>query len=305
MEFSARVYQNKDEQVIKEIVGVTGIQKQNKILQINSLVGRGNTKINCKDNIAINENDNLAEILQANCYVLNKEFKTSYNKILVKAESVVKIMYLTEENTINNVEANIPVMGFIDIPNVSEDNMYFADNSLIDLADKFNKQGGRHLFIDEIHKYPNWSRELKQIFDSYPDMQILFTGSSILDIYKGTADLSRRAPIYEMQGLSFREYLSMFHQIHVPVYTLEEILEHKVEIPGIAHPLPLFSKYLQYGYYPFGKDVTFEIELNQVINQTMENDIPQYANMNVSTGRKLKQLLMIISKNISIIQFAQ
>lgn len=179
---------------------------------------------------------------------------------------------------------------------VSADNMYFADNSLIDLADKFNKQGGRHLFIDEIHKYPNWSRELKQIFDSYPDMQILFTGSSILDIYKGTADLSRRAPIYEMQGLSFREYLSMFHQIHVPVYTLEEILEHKVEIPGIAHPLPLFSKYLQYGYYPFGKDVTFEIELNQVINQTMENDIPQYANMNVSTGRKLKQLLMIIQK---------
>ena len=181
---------------------------------------------------------------------------------------------------------------------VSADNMYFADNSLIDLADKFNKQGGRHLFIDEIHKYPNWSRELKQIFDSYPDMQILFTGSSILDINKGTSNLSRRATIYKMQGLSFREYLSMFHQIHVPVYTLEEILEHKVEIPGIAHPLPLFSKYLQYGYYPFGKDVSFEIELNQVINQTMENDIPQYANMNVSTGRKLKQLLMIISKSV-------
>ena len=135
VEFLARVYQNKDEQVIKEIVGVTGIQKQNKILQINSLVGRGNTKINCKDNIAINENDNLAEILQANCYVLNKEFKTSYNKILVKAESVVKIMYLTEENTINNVEANIAVMGFIDIPNVSEDNMcdiqYNLKNMLI------------------------------------------------------------------------------------------------------------------------------------------------------------------------------
>lgn len=181
---------------------------------------------------------------------------------------------------------------------VSADNMYFADNSLIDLTDKFSKQGGKHLFIDEIHKYPNWSRELKQIFDSYPDMQVLFTGSSILDIYKGTADLSRRAPIYEMQGLSFREYLSMFHQVHVPVYTLEEILEHKVEIPGIAHPLPLFAEYIQHGYYPFSKDITFEIELNQVINQTMENDIPQYANMNVSTGRKLKQLLMIIAKSV-------
>lgn len=181
---------------------------------------------------------------------------------------------------------------------VSADNIYFADNTLLDLTDQFSKQGGKHLFIDEIHKYPNWSRELKQIFDSYPDMQVLFTGSSILDIYKGTADLSRRAPIYEMQGLSFREYLGMFHHIQVPVYTLEEILEHKVEIPGVAHPLPLFSEYIQHGYYPFSMDKTFEIELQQVINQTMENDIPQYANMNISTGRKLKQLLAIISKSV-------
>ncbi len=181
---------------------------------------------------------------------------------------------------------------------VAADNMYFTDNSLLDLADKFSKQGGRHLFIDEIHKYPNWSRELKQIFDSYPDVQVLFTGSSILDIYKGAADLSRRAPIYEMQGLSFREYLSMFHQIQVPVYALDEILEHKVEIPGVTHPLPLFAEYLRHGYYPFGKDRAFEIELEQVINQTMENDIPQYANMNVSTGRKLKQLLMIVAASV-------
>lgn len=181
---------------------------------------------------------------------------------------------------------------------VSADNMYFADHSLIDLADAFNKQGGKHLFIDEIHKYPDWSRQLKQIFDSYTDMQVLFTGSSILDIYKGTADLSRRAPIYEMQGLSFREYLNMFHQIQAPVYTLDEILAHKADIPGVAHPLPLFADYLKHGYYPFGKDRTFEIELEQVINQTMENDIPQYANMNVSTGRKLKQLLMIIAKSV-------
>lgn len=181
---------------------------------------------------------------------------------------------------------------------VSADNMYFANSSLVDLADRFSKQGGRHLFIDEIHKYSNWSRELKQIFDSYPDMRVFFTGSSILDIYKGSADLSRRAPIYEMQGLSFREYLNMFYQIQVAVYTLDEILEHKVEIPGVAHPLPLFEEYLRYGYYPFGKDETFGIELEQVINQTMENDIPLYANMNVSTGRKLKQLLMIISKSV-------
>ena len=181
---------------------------------------------------------------------------------------------------------------------VSADNIYFTENSLIDLTDKFSKQGGKHLFIDEIHKYPNWSRELKQIYDTYPDVQIRFTGSSILDIYKGTADLSRRAPIYDMQGLSFREYLNMFHHMNIPVYTIDEILEHKVEIPQITHPLPLFIEYLQQGYYPFGNDKTFEIELDQVINQTMEIDIPQYANMNVSTGRKLKQLLMIISQSV-------
>ena len=181
---------------------------------------------------------------------------------------------------------------------VSADNMFFADNSLIDLADRFSKQGGKHLFVDEIHKYPNWSRELKQIFDSYPDMQVLFTGSSILDIYKGASDLSRRAPIYEMQGLSFREYLALFHHIRVPRYTLDEILEHKVEIPDVPHPLPLFAEYLRRGYYPFSGDVAFEIELEQVINQTMENDIPQYANMNISTGRKLKQLLAVVSKSV-------
>ncbi|MDR0893132.1 MAG: AAA family ATPase [Mediterranea sp.] len=181
---------------------------------------------------------------------------------------------------------------------VSADNMYFTDHTLIDLTDLFSKQGGKHLFIDEIHKYPNWSRELKQIFDTYPDVQVLFTGSSILDIYKGVSDLSRRAPIYEMQGLSFREYLTMFHGIKVPAYSLEEILAHKAKLPELAHPLPLFAEYLRHGYYPFSQDVAFELELEQVINQTMENDIPQYANMNVSTGRKLKQLLVVIAKSV-------
>lgn len=181
---------------------------------------------------------------------------------------------------------------------VSADNIYFANHTLIDLVDQFGKQGGKHLFIDEIHKYPNWSIELKQLYDSYPDIRFFFTGSSVLDIYKGMADLSRRTPIYEMQGLSFREYLALFHGIHTPVYSLEEILEHKVEITELDHPLPLFSDYLKRGYYPFGKDVDFSRELEQVINQTMETDIPQYANMNVSTGRKLKQLLVVVAQSV-------
>ncbi len=181
---------------------------------------------------------------------------------------------------------------------VSADNMYFADHTLIDLVDYFSKQGGRHLFVDEIHKYANWSRELKQIYDSYPDVQVCFTGSSVLDIYKGAADLSRRAPIYEMQGLSFREYLYLFHHIKVPVYSLSEIVAQQVELPDVPHPLPLFAEYLRYGYYPFGRDTAFDIELEQVVNQTMENDIPQYAGMNVSTGRKLKQLLAVVAKSV-------
>ena len=181
---------------------------------------------------------------------------------------------------------------------VSADNLYFSDHTLVDLADAFNKQGGRHLFIDEIHKYPAWSRELKLLYDSYPDMQVAFTGSSILDIYKGTADLSRRAPIHEMQGLSFREYLAIFHQIPAPASSLDDILALRVELPDVSHPLPLFADYLRRGYYPFGQEADFEISLEQVISQTLESDIPLYANMNVSTGRKLKRLLMIIAQSV-------
>ena len=107
---------------------------------------------------------------------------------------------------------------------VSADHMYFSSHSLIDLVDEFSKEGGGQIFIDEIHKYENWSRELKQIYDTHHDVKVVFTGSSVLDIYKGQADLSRRAPIFMMQGMSFREYLMLFHQIEVPVYTLRIFL---------------------------------------------------------------------------------
>lgn len=181
---------------------------------------------------------------------------------------------------------------------VSADNLYFAEHKLVDLADRFVKMGGKHLFIDEIHKYEGWSRELKQIYDSYDDLQLVISGSSILDIYKGMADLSRRMPIYEMQGLSFREYLRLFHGIDVPVYSMEDILTHKAVINGIEHPLPLFHDYLKRGYYPFGRDAEFEIELMQVINQTMEIDIPMHIKANVSVGRKLKSLIMVVYKSV-------
>ena len=181
---------------------------------------------------------------------------------------------------------------------ISADHLYFSSHTIVETVDEFAKEGGEQIFIDEIHKYENWSRELKQIYDTHPDVKVGFTGSSVLDIYKGFADLSRRAPIFMMQGLSFREYLQLFHNIQVSVFSLAEVVNLKVKIADVSHPLPLFRSYLQKGYYPFAGDTDFELRLRQVINQTMEVDIPQYANMNASTGRKLKKLLSVIAKSV-------
>lgn len=181
---------------------------------------------------------------------------------------------------------------------VSADDMYFGDNKLYDLADNFYKNAGEHLFIDEIHKYPNWSRELKNIYDSFPSLRIIFTGSSVLDILKGSADLSRRAIIYKLQGLSFREYLKLFHNYETGIYSLEQILNHEAKLKDVKHPLPLFNDYLKRGYYPFGLENEMNIRLGQIIVQTLETDIPQYANLNVGTSRKLKRLLSIIAESV-------
>ncbi|NDV65522.1 ATP-binding protein [Bacteroides sp. 224] len=180
---------------------------------------------------------------------------------------------------------------------VTAEDFYFVDHRFTELADTFVKQGGKYLFIDEIHKYKDWAKELKLIYDYHKDLNVVFTGSSVLDIKKGASDLSRRAVMYNMQGLSFREYLQLFHHISVKVYSLEDVLQHRVEISDSLRPLPLFSDYLKRGYYPFALEEDFELRLRQIINQTLESDILMYANMNVATGRKLKQLLAIISKS--------
>lgn len=180
---------------------------------------------------------------------------------------------------------------------VSADHLYFANHTLYDVAEQVYKNGGTHLFIDEVHKYPGWSRELKMMYDALPDLHVYFTGSSVLDIEKGESDLSRRAPKYEMQGLSFREYLAIRHGIAAPQLSLESILDGvgPAALSGVEHPLPLFRDYLRCGYYPFGADPAFEIELGQVITRTLEVDIPQYAGMTASTGRKLKKLMAVVS----------
>lgn len=181
---------------------------------------------------------------------------------------------------------------------ITAEDFYFVDNRIIDLVDTFVKFGGKYLFIDEIHKYKDWAKELKLIYDYHKDLNVVFTGSSVLDIKKGASDLSRRAVIYNMQGLSFREYLKLFHDISSRTYSIEDIIQHKVDIPELERPLPLYTDYLKEGYYPFALEDDYVIKLSQVINQTLENDIPIYAEMNVATGRKLKQLLSIISKSV-------
>lgn len=179
---------------------------------------------------------------------------------------------------------------------VTADHIWFATHSLVELADDFVKSGGKWLCIDEAHRYEGWSREIKQIYDGHPGLQIAFTGSSVLDINRGEADLSRRALMYHMQGLSFREYLEMFHSIKAPLLSMEDILNGDVRMSdALEHPLPLFRKYLEEGYYPFAIEGDLAQRVQQVVSLTVETDIPMYADMKATTARKLKQMLGIIA----------
>jgi predicted AAA+ superfamily ATPase len=181
---------------------------------------------------------------------------------------------------------------------LSADDFYFATNSLFELAHQFHINGGNQLFIDEIHKYPNWSQEIKMMYDNLPQLKIVVTGSSVLDIYKGTDDLSRRVIRYELQGLSFREYLNLTLGQNIQAYTLSEILEHQVELNDVEFPLMHFKNYLREGYYPFWREPDYHERLTNVLNMTIETDIPMYARMNVSTALKMKLLLSIIARSV-------
>ena len=178
---------------------------------------------------------------------------------------------------------------------ISADHTFFTTHTLVEVADDFSKEAGSLLVIDELHKYPDWSRELKQIYDTHPDMKVIFTGSSVLDIIDGVADLSRRVLHYTMYGLSFREYLGLFHHISVPKYSLEEILDGKAHIEGMLHPLPAFREYLSEGYYPFAIEGDFPLRMQNVITKTIESDIAQYAGLRATTAKKLKKMLVVIS----------
>lgn len=182
---------------------------------------------------------------------------------------------------------------------VSADDIYFSAHRLYDLALQFYQDGGRQLYIDEIHKYKGWSTEIKNIYDQIPALQVIYTGSSILELERGGADLSRRKLEYTMTGLSFREYLAIAKGVHIPVHTLEDVLNNKITFPYTDfRPLQLFKEYMKEGFYPFFTSEGYYMRLRSVLNQTLENDIPEFATMNISSSQKLKKLLYIIAQSV-------
>lgn len=182
---------------------------------------------------------------------------------------------------------------------VYADDIWFSTHSIYELAEYFYKDGGKALFIDEIHKYKNWSQEIKNIYDSFPRLRVCYTGSSILDLQKGAYDLSRRLLEYKMYGLSFREFISLKYKIDSPIHTLDQVLANDINFPySELQPLPLFKEYLKNGYYPYFNNVGYYLRLDKTINAILENDIPKFAELSVSLANKLKTLLFIISQSV-------
>ena len=196
-----------------------------------------------------------------------------------------------------------------DIPNKSEalyvslDNLYFFENNLYDLAEDFIANGGKCLFVDEVHKYANWSVELKMIYDEFPELKVVFTGSSILQMLKGNADLSRRALIYDLPGLSFAEYLHFEQVTDFAPIKLDDIVTNHLEIAESLRtikPVKHFKNYLKHGYYPFYKEYadTYHQRLSQVINMVIDTDLVAIYDINIETVHKLKQLLYVIAASV-------
>jgi len=187
---------------------------------------------------------------------------------------------------------------------VSLDNIWFSEQNLVDFVDDFVKRGGKKLFIDEIHKYPNWAQELKNIYDDFPEIKIVFTGSSLLEILNARADLSRRAVMYSMQGLSFREYLNLEHGHEFDPFTLKEIIEDHGKIaPEIVQrvqPIKYFSDYLKSGYYPFFREnpTTYDQRLEEIVNFILEIELPTLRQVDPAYIIKMKQLLLVVASSV-------
>jgi uncharacterized protein len=184
---------------------------------------------------------------------------------------------------------------------ISLDNIWFTKTELLPTVHEFYTMGGTHIFIDEVHRYPNWATEIKNLYDSYPDLHIVFTGSSILEIYKSNVDFSRRAIVYHLHGLSFREFLLLEYNYKTTALSINEILNNHAEISSKISSeikiIPAFHAYLEYGYYPFFKEgiKRYSLRLRNVVNVILENDLPAIEKIEYGSIYKLRKMLMIIS----------
>lgn len=187
---------------------------------------------------------------------------------------------------------------------ISLDNLYFNNNNLLAIIDQFVKRGGNYLFIDEVHRYPNWSQELKNAYDDYPELRIVFTGSSMLEILNARADLSRRAVVYTMGGLSFREYLSIKNIHTFEQYTLNEILknhqEYTIQISQEIRPLQWFQSYIEGGYYPYfiESESLYRTKVEEVVRMMLEIELPALRGLENQYILKIKQLLMVLAESV-------
>ncbi len=184
---------------------------------------------------------------------------------------------------------------------VSADNVYFSENRLLDFVDQlFQVEGVRYFFIDEIHRYPNWNQELKNIYDSFPSVSVVFSGSSSIDLVQGSYDLSRRAKLWQLPGLSFREYLNLKLGKHLPVFTLEQLLRDaqqlSAQLSGVPRLLQHFEEYLLFGYYPivFQEEEVYEI-LNTVIDKVVYEDVAEFYNLKTGNLHHFKRILNFLA----------
>lgn len=186
----------------------------------------------------------------------------------------------------------------------SLDWVYFSQHTILEVAEKFYKRGGRLLVLDEVHKYENWSREVKEVAETYPSLQLMMSGSSLLRLLEGDADLSRRCRGYDMPGLSLREYLQFYKGICLPACTLEEMLEAPgklaQEVNEACRPLQHFHEYLKYGYYPFflTNPIDYHALIEQTVNYVIDVELPQLRNVNPVNCRKIKALLNVLAQQV-------
>ena len=184
------------------------------------------------------------------------------------------------------------------------DSMYFTNHSLLEVAERFHLMGGKHLFLDEVHKYPTWSKELKEIIDMWPEMKVTFTGSSLLQILNADADLSRRVLSYDMAGLSFREYLHFYRGLELPSFSLDRILNDADaicrQVCEMCHPQALFEEYLRVGYYPFydGDEQEYYSRIENVVSFIIDQEMTQFCGVDPAYTRKLKAMLLFLANNV-------